>query len=214
VHAVLLLSRYLATHHREELLQMLDVEDLLIVALRLGCLGVELVLGQERIDELPICAVRRLHLPDRAELFEQSLRVEELTLRPDIVQIGILDDAFEMRLRFREEDSRHDDVLDLLDTLCWMMLLSEPLAGDLCADVFVFLILYCEASIMKKTSDLEIIYIFTLDPFCHGEVRRAVEHSTSMIWIVIWICLALFEEEVGIHASGVEEGSRHRMIQD
>jgi hypothetical protein len=190
MHAILLLSRDLAAHHREELLQMLDIEELLIVTLRLGRLGVELVLGQECIDELPIGAVRRLHLPDRAELFEQSLRVEELTLGSDIVQIGILDDAFEMRLRFREEDSCHNDVLDLLDTLCGMMLLSEPLAGDLCADVLVFLILYRESRIMEETCELEVIDILTLDPLRHGEIRRAVEHSTSMIWVVIRVCLA------------------------
>jgi hypothetical protein len=35
-----------------------------------------------------------------------------------------------------------------------------------------------------------------------------------MIRIVIWVRLALFEEEVGVHTGGVKEGSRHRMIQD
>ena len=94
MHAVLILSRDLATHHREELLEVFDVQDLLIMTLRLGSLGVELVLGQERIDELPIRAVRGLHLSDRTELFEEVLRVKELTLGSDIVEVGILDDLF------------------------------------------------------------------------------------------------------------------------
>jgi hypothetical protein len=190
MHTILILSRDLAAHHREELLQVLDVEELLIVALRLGCLGVELVLGQERIDELPIRAVRGLHLPDGADFFQETLRIKELTLSPDIVQISVLDDAFEVRVRLREEDSCHDDVLDFVDALSRMMLLSEPLAGDLCADVFVFLILYGEASIVEETRELEIFDILSLDTLRHGKIGRTIEYSTSMIWVVIRVCLA------------------------
>lgn len=209
MHAILLLSRNLAAHHREELLEVLDVEDLLIVTLRLGRLGVELVLGQECIDELPIRAVRGLHLSDRTDFFEEALRVKELTLGSDIVQISILDDTFEVRVRLREEDSRHDDVLYLVDALSWMMLFDEPLAGDLCSDVFVFLILYGESRIMEETCELEILYIVSLDTLCHSEIGCPVEYSTSMIRIVIWVRLARFEEEVGIYTGRVEEGSRH-----
>jgi hypothetical protein len=124
MHAILLLSRDLATHHLEELLEVFDVEKLLIMALRLGSLGVELVLGQERIDELPICTIRCLHMSDCADFFEKTLRVEELTLGSDIVEISILDDAFEVGVWLREEDGCHDDVLDLVDTLSRMMLFS------------------------------------------------------------------------------------------
>ncbi len=193
---------------------MLDVEELLVVTLRLGSLGVELVLGEERIDELPIRAVRGLHLSDGADLFEQSLRVEELTLGPDIVQIRVLDDTFEVSVRLREEDSRHDDVLDLIYALCWMMLLGEPLAGDLCTDVFVFLILYGEPCIMEEARELEILDILSLDPLRHGQIGRSVEHSTSMVRVVVWVRRAVFQEEVGVYAGRVEEGSRHKIIQD
>jgi hypothetical protein len=214
MHAILLLSRNLTAHHREELLEVFDIEELLIVALCLGSLGVELVLGQERIDELPICTVRGLHLSDRTDFFEESLRIKELTLGSDVIEISVLDDAFEMCVRLREEDSGHDDILDLVDALSRMTLFCEPLAGDLCSDVFVFLILYCESCVMEEACELEILDIISLDTLSHSEIGRPVEYSTSMIRIVIWVCLACFEEEVGIHAGRVEEGSRHRMIQD
>ncbi len=100
-----------------------------------------------------------------------------------------------------EEYRCHDNILDLLDALGWMMLFCEPLAGNLCSDVLIFLILYSESCIMKKTRELEILYVVSLDALRHSEVGRPIKYSTSMIRIVIWVCLTLLEEEVGIHAS-------------
>ena len=128
-----------------------------------GCLGVELVLRQERVYELPICTIRCLHMSDSAELFEESLRVEKLTLGSDIVEVRILDDALEMCLGFREEDCCHDDILYLFDAFGWMLVFDKPLACYVRSDVFVFLILFDKTRIMEKAGKLEIFEILSLN---------------------------------------------------
>jgi hypothetical protein len=62
---------------------------------------------------------------------------------------------------------------------------------------------------MEETCELEILDILSLDTLRHSEIGCPVEYSTSMIRIVIWVRLALLQQEVGIHTGRVEEGSRH-----
>lgn len=102
MHIIFFLGWDFTSHHREELVEVFDVEYLLFVAFFFGCLGVELVLGEECIHELPVCTIRCLHMSDSPQLFEETLRVEKLTLGSDIVEISILDDFFEVGFWFRE----------------------------------------------------------------------------------------------------------------
>jgi hypothetical protein len=101
----------------------------------------ELVLGEETIDELPIGTLGDIFATDGADLGEIPLRICELSLGPDIVEISILDDIFEVGSWGREEYGCHDDPLDLGDTIPRMIMFLEPLASDPSSDVFVFLIL-------------------------------------------------------------------------
>jgi hypothetical protein len=42
----------------------------------------------------------------------------------------------------------------------------EPVAGDTSTDIFIFLILLCEARVMKETCELEIFEVLSIDSLC------------------------------------------------
>ena len=104
------------TDHIDEFLHVFDITHELIMTFFFGGFGMELVLREERVDELPIGTIRNIDTSDRAEFCEITLRIVELLMSTDIIEVGILDDLLEVGFWLREEDCRHDDPLDLVDT--------------------------------------------------------------------------------------------------
>ena len=133
------------------------------MSLTFGGLRMELIFRKEREYELPIRTLRHIDMSDGAYFFEIILRIKKLFLGPDIIEVGILDDLFEVCLRLREEDCRHDDTFDLVYARLCMSYSLEPLTSDTRSDVFIFLILYRESRIMKECCELEILEVFAID---------------------------------------------------
>ena len=112
-------------------------------------------------------------------------------MRSDIVEIGVLDDLLDVSFWLREEDSRHDDPLDLVDTELRMTMRFEPMTGNLDADEFIFAILFREACVMEETSNLEILEVFTIDSLSESNIGSPITDLHRVIWIVVWIGLTL-----------------------
>lgn len=128
-------------------------------------ISMELVSCEERVDELPIGAVRDFCFSDGSDFLEESLRIEKFILGPDIVEVGILDDHLKVSFCLRKEYGCHDESFDFLDSIFWMLVFYEPFSGNLCSMKLIFLILFCETSVMKKTGELEIFEVFSVNIF-------------------------------------------------
>jgi hypothetical protein len=61
---------------------------------------------------------------------------------------------------------------------------------------------------MEITCELEILEIFSLNPFCESNISSSVIYTDGMRWIVIWVCFTLAENIEDIGTSLVEEMHR------
>jgi hypothetical protein len=161
----------------------------------------ELVFGEELVDELPVRTFGDILATDSTDLSEVFLRIGELSLGSDIVEISILDDIFEMRPGSREEYCCHDDLLYFGNPILWMVVFLEPLASDPSSDMFVFLILLWESSVMEEAGELEILEILRSHIFRHSDIGRSIEYTDAMFGVVIGIFFAYLEEVLSIFAS-------------
>ncbi len=193
MHTVFFHRRNLDPDHGEEFLHMFDVTELLLMAFFLGSFCMELVSREEGVDELPVGTIRYIDSSDLSDLFEEFLRIEELILGSDVVEISILDDFLELRLRFREEDGCHDESFDLLDSLFFMFVRFEPTTSDFCTDEFIFIILFCEPSIMEEASKLEVFKILSVNSLCKREISRTIKDSNCMRGVMVLIVIAFSE---------------------
>lgn len=188
------MSRDFAAHHLEIGGHMSDILFLLLISLGSCRPSMEFVFIQEGVDELPVGAFGDLEVSLRSDLIEILLRIDEFMLRPDIIEIRILDDLFEESIRMREEDGRHDDILDFLDSIEWMILFHEPFPSNLRSVVFIFPVLYRESSIMKEGSELEIFEVFIRDSLSESEIGRSLIDSPCMVRIMIGVVGTDLEE--------------------
>ncbi len=194
MHIIALCHRNRTFDHIEVFLHMFDITHLLIVAFFFGCFGMELILREKCIDELPVGAIRHIDPTDSTYFLEIILRIVKLFFRPDIIEVGILDDLFEVSLGLREEYGRHDDPFDFTDSPFWMSFFFEPFTRDTSTEIFIFLVLYGESSIMEECCDLEIFEVFSLDSLRHREIRSTREHAFGMMRIVIGVVCTFCEE--------------------
>jgi hypothetical protein len=145
---------YLTTQHDEEFFHMLDVTHLLSVSFGFCGFCIELILRQEGIHKLPIRTVTDIHVPDGADFLQIVERVVKFFFGSDIIEICILNDFFKACFWFGKKNGCHDDAFYLLNTLFNMSVFFEPFAGNLCSDVFVFLVLHSKSSIMEEAGNL------------------------------------------------------------
>lgn len=205
MHSTTLDGWNLDTNHRKEFFHMFDVSNLLFMTFLFCSLGMELVASEKCVYELPVGTIRDIYTTDCPDFFEKSLREIKFMFCSDIVEIGILDDLFEVCFWFREENRCHDKTFDFFDSFFWVSVRFEPTTSNSCTDKLIFVVLFCEASVMKKTSKLKIFEIFPFDIFCKCEICSTFIDSECMSRIMIWVIFTFSENIENIRTSLVDE---------